>query len=97
MRYDNQDNLIFIDFPGEYDIQDKNVVCYETGDLLHYQLVVDDQAVIIVQSPALLEKETLGDVATWICRDTKCKDAIERDELEGEIAVLTDPASANAN
>ena len=77
-----------VDFPGEYDIAENSVVCFESGGLLHYQLLIDEQVVVIIQSPALLEKETLWDVDVGICTNEECKHAIERDELEGEIVVL---------
>lgn len=89
MRY-GETSLVYIDFPGEYDIADQSIVCYEAGDLLHYQLIIDNESIILLQNPALLEKESLSDISTRVCIDTKCKEAIERDELEGEIIVLNE-------
>jgi hypothetical protein len=43
---------------------------------------------VIIQDSALLEKETLGEVTTRLCTTQKAKDAIERDELEGNIIVM---------
>lgn len=88
MRY-GEEQIVYVDFPWEYDIQEQGIVCFEAWDLLHYQLIIDDQSVVLIQSPALLEKETLSDISTWVCLDEKCKEAIERNELEGEIVVLT--------
>jgi hypothetical protein len=87
MRYD-QTLLSFIDFPGEYDIQDHGIVCYDAWGYLHYQLITDDGIIVLIQDPALLEKETIGEVETWLCTSEKTKDAIERDELEWTIIVM---------
>jgi len=43
---------------------------------------------VLIQDVALLEKETLADVDVWLCTNQKAKDAIERDELEGDIIVM---------
>lgn len=87
MRY-SQDVDTHIDFPGEYDIAENTIVCFEANEMLHYQLIIEGESIVVIQNPALLEKETLGDVDTRICLDAHCKDAIERDELEGAIVVL---------
>lgn len=93
MRYETDDKII-VDFPGEYDISGHTVTCFDAGGYLHYQLFLDDQHIIIIQHPALLEKETLGDIDCRLCIDESCKKAVERDELEGEIVVLTETDSA---
>ena len=87
MRYD-ETLLSFVDFPGEYDIQWHSIVCYDAWGYLHYQIVTDDNIIVIIQDSALLEKETLGDIDTWFCTTTKTKEAIERDELEWTIIVM---------
>ncbi len=87
MRYDLSKNKV-VDFPGEYDIEGYGIVCFDAGDSLHYQLIIEDEVVVIIQDPALLEKESLGDVDTRLCTSEACKEAIERDELEGNIIIM---------
>jgi len=87
MRYDNS-VVKLVDFPGEYDIDGKSIVCFDAWGYLHYQVITEKGVIIIIQDVALLEKETLADVDIRLCTNQKAKDAIERDELEGQIIVM---------
>lgn len=88
MRYDDTARYSLVDFPGEYDIHGHAIVCFDAWWYLHYHISTDSGVVVIIQDNALLEKETLGEVTTWLCTHQKVKDAIERDELEGSIVVM---------
>ena len=44
--------------------------------------MTEDGIIVVIQDPALLEKETIGEVETRLCTTEKTKEAIERDELE---------------
>jgi hypothetical protein len=87
MRYDSS-IVKLVDFPGEYDIDGHTIVCFDAGGYLHYQLITEKWVIVLIQDVALLEKETLVDVEYWLCTNEKAKDAIERDELEGDIIVM---------
>ncbi len=87
MRYDTTTAKL-VDFPGEYDIDEQSIVCFDAWWYLHYQLITEKGVIILMQDVALLEKETLADVDVWLCTNQKAKDAIERDELEGQIVVM---------
>lgn len=87
MRYERT-TLQLVDFPGEYDIAGNTVICFDAGGYLHYQLHTEKGVLVLIQDVALLEKETLTDVDIWLCTNEKAKDAIERNELEGEIIVM---------
>lgn len=87
MRYDST-VVRLVDFPWEYDIDGHTIICFEAGGYLHYQVVTEKGVFVLMQDVALLEKETLADVDFRLCTDQKAKDAIERDELEGEIIVM---------
>jgi hypothetical protein len=87
MRYDNS-VVKLVDFPGEYDIDGHTIVCFDAWGYLHYQIITEKWVIVLMQDTALLEKETLADVDIWLCTNQKAKDAIERDELEGEVIVM---------
>ena len=53
----------------------------------------DEGSIVLIQDHALLEKETVSDVTTRLCTNEKTKEAIERDELEGDIIVMTQEQS----
>lgn len=87
MRYDSSIAKL-VDFPGEYDIDGHTIICFDAWGYLHYQLVTEKWVIVVIQDVALLEKETLADVDVWLCTNQKAKDAIERDELEGDSIVM---------
>lgn len=92
MNYGVHD-LKTINFPGEYDINDIAISCFEADGTLSYIIRIDDQQVAILQNSAILEVENFDGVDEWICADAAIKEELESLELEWDITVLGEEPS----
>jgi hypothetical protein len=89
MKYGQQD-ITYVDFPGEYDIHGHAVIAYATEELLHYIISVDDKRYAIIQDAVVIQKEDFEHIDIWVVSDEDVKREIERQELEGEIKLMSD-------
>lgn len=94
MNYGIHD-LKTVDFPGEYDINDVAINCFEAEDMLSYIIRIDDQQVAILQNSAILEVANFDGVDEWVCANSSIKEELENLELEGDITVLGEEKSAS--
>jgi hypothetical protein len=93
MKYGQQD-ITFVDFPGEYDIHGHAVICYATDELLHYIISVDDKRYAIIQDSFVIQKEDFEHIDIWVVTDESIKREIERQELEGSIQLMSELTAA---
>ncbi len=92
MNYGIHD-LKTVNFPGEYDINDVAITCFEADDVLSYIVRIDDQQVALLQNSAILEVANFDGVDERVCANASIKEELESLELEGEITVLGEEKS----
>lgn len=89
-----QQDITFVDFPGEYDIHGHIVLCYATDDLLHYIVTVDSKRYAIIQNSEVIGKENFDQIDIWVVADVSIQAEIERQELEGIVQLMDDLQAA---
>lgn len=96
MRYDDKATHI-IDFPGEYDVSDVSIICFEADKKLSYILVLGKERIALLQNAAAMEVTSFDHIDTWLCMDESVKEEVERLEMEGEIRMMAEDPLAVSN
>ncbi|PZM87495.1 MAG: hypothetical protein DLD55_01070 [candidate division SR1 bacterium] len=85
MRYQQENEMIIIDYPGEYDLQDWTIKAFlGQNQKLNYLVWGKGKKFGIIQSPDVLEIEEVEGMDTWLYLGESIEKKLDQLELEGE-------------
>lgn len=89
MRY-QQSDLIIIDYPGEYDINQRSIkALLGKNNKLNYLIQGKNKKFWIIQSPDVLESDEIEEMETWLYLGEWIEKKFAQLEMEGELINLT--------